>query len=480
LVLCGFSHLSLGRGAAKLLVWVCILSDKKEAFDPPSWCDFFTKKTHTKDGHRMDQKTSLYVPACLRSFQGFNTIDIKEFIADQEMILVLEKSVDRVHLCGCCGAKQGAYHSQYKVTARHMRMMGWFVSVQFFREKRWCKTCRGNTSEFIDFLCPTSTHITLELAWWINRLSEISSVLQVSELESVDKMACYKVDHHILTRLLQGYKIPGVKRISVDEVYARGPKQQKIGETRDDLFVTVIVDQRTHKVIWVSQSRRKEALDAFFELIGPEACKEIEVVATDQHEGYAASVRQYCPSAALVWDRFHLVQKFNEALNEERKKELANIDPEGQMGDLMNGKYRYVFLTKAGNRGKLDKKHIDQVMKLNERMAKLELIKEHFHKMYNAPDVATAQVIFSECYEWSMQINANFIVDWIRGVFDEQRFWNFWIYRLTTGVSEGINRAIKGLKWQAYGYKNMAYFALKILQKCGYLNHRFYLAAIAH
>ncbi|MGZ3772354.1 MAG: transposase [Pseudobdellovibrionaceae bacterium] len=30
-------------------------------------------------------------------------------------------------------------------------------------------------------------------------------------------------------------------------------------------------------------------------------------------------------------------------------------------------------------------------------------------------------------------------------------------------VVEGINRAIKGLKWQAYGYKDMAYFALKIL-----------------
>jgi hypothetical protein len=39
-------------------------------------------------------------------------------------------------------------------------------------------------------------------------------------------------------------------------------------------------------------------------------------------------------------------------------------------------------------------------------------------------------------------------------------------------TSETINRAIKGLKWQAYGYKNTAYFALKIMQKCGYLNHR--------
>lgn len=35
------------------------------------------------------------------------------------------------------------------------------------------------------------------------------------------------------------------------------------------------------------------------------------------------------------------------------------------------------------------------------------------------------------------------------------------------------NRAIKRLKWQAYGNKNMAYFALKIMQKIGYLNHKY-------
>lgn len=74
----------------------------------------------------------------------------------------------------------------------------------------------------------------------------------------------------------------------------------------------MVVDINTHKVIWVSGSRRKEALDEFFKIIGPENCKKIEVVATDQHTAYAASVEEYCPQATLVWDRFHLVQKFND------------------------------------------------------------------------------------------------------------------------------------------------------------------------
>jgi len=427
----------------------------------------------------MDAKASIYIPYAFRSFQGFSVIDIKESVISKEMHLVLEKVEGKVHLCACCGGKLGAQEGRYWVNARHLRCFGWKVTVGFWREKRHCPTCKKVRSEWIEWLCPTSPHMTLELAWWVNRLSEATSILAVTRLESVEKMAAYKVDHYILSRMLQGYEIPKVSRISVDEVYARSRKQMKDDETRDDLFMTVVVDQATRKVIWVSQSRRKEALDMFFELLGPEACKDIQVVATDQHDAYAASVKQYCPQAIVVWDRFHLVQKFNEALNDERKAELERIDPEGEMGDLMNGKYRYIYLTKAENRSKKDQLHIDQVMKLNERMAKLELIKENFHKIFEIADVGLAQIKLGECYQWAMQINANCIVEWIRKIMGEDRFWNFWIYRVTTGISEGINRAIKGLKWQAYGYKNMAYFALKIMQKCGYLNHRFYFTKLA-
>ena len=427
----------------------------------------------------MEAKARIYVPQAFRNFQGFSVKDIKESRASKTMEIVLHKVDDKVHLCNCCGGILGAQVGRYWVRARHLRCFNWTVTVGFWREKRECSTCKKVRSEMIEWICPTSPHMTLELAWWINKLSEVTSVMSVSRLESVDKMSCYKVDHYVLQRMLQGYEIPKVTKISVDEVYARTKKQLKENENRDDLFLTVVVDQSTHKVIWVSQSRRKEALDHFFELLGEEACKQIEIVTTDQHDGYGASVEEYCPQATIVWDRFHIVQKFNDALNEERRSELERLDPEGKMGDLMNGKYRYVFLTKASKRSKLDQKHIDHVMELNSRMAKLEIIKEHFHQMFEARDVMEAQEMLGHCYEWAVQIKAIHLMSWIWNIMDQERFWNYWKCRLTSGVSEGINRAIKGLKWQAYGYKNMAYFALKIMQKCGYLNHRFFFTKFA-
>ncbi len=424
----------------------------------------------------MDAKVSVYVPVVFRSFQGFSVNDIKEYRSRQHMEIELIKVEDKVHLCSHCGERLGAMHDRYRVNARHLRVMGWTVTVCFFREKRWCEKCKKIRSELIEWICPTSPHMTVELAFWINRLSEITTIMQVSLLESIDKMSAYRVDKYILMRLLQGYKIPKLTHIAVDEVYARGPKQLKDGETRDDLFFTVIVDIKTRKVIWVSQSRRKEALDEFFKLIGPDECQQIQVVATDQHDGYSASVKEYCPNAVVVWDRFHLVQKFNEALNEERKDELNNIDPEGEMQDLMNGKYRYIFLTKAGKRNATDQRHIATVTRLNKKMAMLEIIKEHFHQVFYAPTVLDAQVMLAEVYQWCLDAKAHHIFKWLLSILKDNRFWNYFEHRYTTGVCEGINRAIKGLKWQAYGYKDMLYFRLKIMQKVGYLSYRYFLA----
>jgi transposase len=425
----------------------------------------------------MGTKAKVYLPAVFRTFQGFDVVDLKESRLTRSIEIVLEKNEDRVHLCARCGAQLGDQHDRWRVRARHLRLMGWDVSVVFYREKRFCPGCKKVRSERIEWICDTSPHITLDLAWWLSRLSEETSVLAVSRLESVDKEACYRVDKFILMRLLQGYAIPEVTRISVDEVYARSPRQLKEDEDRDDLFLTVIVDMKTRKVIWVSESRKKAALDDFFALIGAQARAKIEVVATDSHEGYSASVRENCPQATIVFDRFHIVQTFNEQLNEERKSELARLDDLGrpeELGDLMNGKYRYVFLTKDRNRNELDRRHIDEVSRLNAMISKLEIIKEHFHKMFDCHDKGEAQTMMEQCWVWAGQCGANNLALWLEKMLDEERLWNYFTYKVTTGISEGINRVIKGLKWQAYGYKDMLYFRLKIMQKAGYLNSRFH------
>ncbi|MBI2604687.1 MAG: transposase [Deltaproteobacteria bacterium] len=37
----------------------------------------------------------------------------------------------------------------------------------------------------------------------------------------------------------------------------------------------------------------------------------------------------------------------------------------------------------------------------------------------------------------------------------------------------GVNNVIKALKRRSFGFRNMEYFKLKIMQVCGYLNSRY-------
>lgn len=423
----------------------------------------------------MNTESSVLIPRFLDVFQGFFVKDIKEFISDQRIEIHLERERGTEALCSCCGERLGHYHDRYFRKVQHLKLFNFNVSIHFFTEKRHCEYCKKVRSEWISWICPTSPHLTLDLAWCINRLSEIATVRQVAILKSVDKMTCYRIDKYILQRLLQGYKIPKITHIAVDEVYARGPKQQREDETRDDLFFTVIVDIRTHRVIWISQSRRKEALDTFFELIGPEACDQIKVVATDQHEGYGASVREHCKQAKLVWDRFHLVQKFTELINEERKSEAERVKGREHYRGLLNAKHKWIFLKRASKRTPSEVEHINEVMWLNDKIAKLELIKERYYEIFDAKDQDEASLILNDVYQWSCQVQAWEIVKYLDELRDSQEFWNYFQHRYTTGVVEGINRGIKTLKWVAYGYKDMAYFALKIMQKFGYLNHKYAL-----
>ena len=40
-------------------------------------------------------------------------------------------------------------------------------------------------------------------------------------------------------------------------------------------------------------------------------------------------------------------------------------------------------------------------------------------------------------------------------------------------LAEGVNNVIKSFKRRSFGFRNMDYFRLKIMQVCSYLNSRF-------
>src|SRR5262245_56417875 len=120
----------------------------------------------------MEAKPEIYHPQVFRNFQGFRVRDLKEWRDDRRMEIILERIEAKEQFCSRCNCQLGAYKDQYRVKAKHLQMMGWQVEVVFFREQRYCPTCKKYRSEKIDFICDTTPHVTKEMAFWISRLTE--------------------------------------------------------------------------------------------------------------------------------------------------------------------------------------------------------------------------------------------------------------------------------------------------------------------
>lgn len=413
------------------------------------------------------------IPRFANNFEGYEVIDMKEFLARGEIELHLERKSDKSWKCFRCDSELGRERGRYRIKLEAMPIMGFRTYVYLWRHKGQCPKCKKARTEAVDFVAKETPHLTQEYAWWIGRICEIAPVSRVGELVGQDETTTWRIDYRRMQRMLAYYTIPEVTRISVDEVYAR-KKSKYEKENRNDKFFTVVTDLKTHRVIWVSESRSQKGLDQFFLLIGKEACEKIELVAMDQHEDYAASVREHCKKATIVWDRFHLMQNFEEAVNEVRKDLHLEQQGGSEMRRLTRGKYRYLFLKKELRRTEEEKSHIDGVLKENERFAKLEIIKERMLTFFDEPSEASAKTIFEEMGDWIWQERFEPLMRWYNNF---EKGWetvkNYFVHRVTSALSEGMNNVIKAIKRRAYGYRNMHYFRLKIMQVCGYLNSRY-------
>jgi transposase len=353
-------------------------------------------------------------------------------------------------------------------------IMGFRLFIVLWRRKGHCDECRKARSEAIEFVSPESPHLMRDYAEWIGRLFEIASVSRVAELLGQDETTMWRLDFNRLSRMLFEYQIPKVRRISVDEVYAY--KKARNQENRDQRFFTVITDLETRRVLWVADGRTEAALSEFFKLIGQAACRRIEVVAADQHDDYARAIRRYCPKATLVWDRFHVMQNFEKVLNEERKRIHEKFRKHNPKKELTRGRYRFLFLKKESRRTLHEQTHINEAIHNNKSLFRLELIKERMLGFFDQPDEYQARLAFHDVGQWILQGKFPFLKRWW---FSMNENWaqlaNYFKYRVTSALSEGVNNVIKTLKRRAYGYKNMEYFKLKIMQVCGFLNSRYLL-----
>jgi transposase len=176
-------------------------------------------------------------------------------------------------------------------------------------------------------------------------------------------------------------------------------------------------------------------------------------------EPFRLSIEQWAPQCSIVYDKFHIIQHANDAVDEVRRAEFFRKG--SKMRDLIKGK-KWLLLSRWKNLEPKQRGVLKRLFQLNRRVFKAYLLKESLERLWDY------------CYEGAM---LNYLKKWI-----EQLRWqrlpsfqkfaetllkhldgilNYCRTKVRFGVVEAINGNIRMLINRGRGYKNMRYLLLK-------------------
>lgn len=311
--------------------------------------------------------------------------------------------------------------------------------------------------------------VTKRFAKRVNRLTAITTNQEAGWFLGLDDERIYRIDKEILEEQYNQKLVlpPAVLNLSVDEVSYK----------KYHRYLTNVVDTDEKAVIWNDRGRKMEVLDRYYKAIGEDSCKAIESVALDGARTYISSTARYAVNATIVYDKFHVIQKLNWAVDMVRKQELrkARKDDDKELVELINCRQRFILLKKKSKLTQKQSDYLQKLCQINEPIYKAMLLKESFLGVYDYDNPEEAKDYLKDWIEDALNSSLIMFKKIAESFRDKlQYIINWFKKKISSAISEGINNKIKRLKRMAYGYKDVEYFRLKIHQHCGLLNPRRY------
>jgi transposase len=281
------------------------------------------------------------------------------------------------------------------------------------------------------------------------------TISDVSNITGLDWKTVKDIDKYYIKKRLVGIETLTPRKLGIDEVaYEKGHK-----------YLTIVRDLDLNQVIWIGVDRKRETLDSFFIILGKEKQRLITVVVMDMWDPYIASIKEYCPMADIVFDKFHIIKKVNEAVDTIRKQEFAKAAEEER---IQMKRKRFIILKRGKNLTEEQQEKLQDIMENNEQLYKAYLLKEQISDIFD-----------EECYpaamqrieRWKDNVNESELPQLKTVLKTFKRYGygisNYFIHRLTNAGSEGFNTKINIIRRKAYGFWDLDYFMLKIYQACG-------------
>ena len=251
-----------------------------------------------------------------------------------------------------------------------------------------------------------------------------------------------------------------LKRIGVDEKSAR----------KGHDYMTLVCDLDRGTVEHISDDRTRESLDAFFETQPVERLQAIEAVSMDMWAPYVQSVAASLPEgqSKIVFDRFHIMQHMNEAVDKVRRQEHRLLMEWGDT-TLLRSKYLWLY-----GRENVPDKHLERFADLRRcslRTGRAWTIKEELRLLWDCASQEAARTFHKRWSAWALRCRLAPVAKVARMVKSHlPNVLSYFTHPITNAMAEGINSVVQTIKKSARGFRNRNNFKTAIFFHCGGLN----------
>jgi transposase len=258
------------------------------------------------------------------------------------------------------------------------------------------------------------------------------------------------IDQRYLERWAKSRKKPVLRQMGVDEIY--------LGKTQK--FLTVVSNLESGEPLWFGKDRKEETLDEFFgeELTAMQRGR-ITAACVDMWEPFTVSILKWAPQCRIVFDKFHVMQHANKAVDEVRRAEFFRKG--GRMRGLVKGK-RWLLLTRWVNLDAKKRQLLNELFRLNRKMMKAYLLKESLDRLWTYRYEGAA---LRYLHQWIDQLRWQRLEPFKKLaemlLRHQEGLLNYCRVPVRFGVVEAVNSNIKALLRRGRGYKNLRYLLLK-------------------
>lgn len=371
--------------------------------------------------------------------------------------------------CSGCGQPGPGYDRLLERRFEFIPLWGIAIFFLYALRRVDCKRC-GVRVEKVPWVQGKETLCT-SYQWFLAQWAKKLSWTQVAEAFCTSWESVYKSVQMAVYWGLSHRQLDAVEAIGVDE----------ISWHKNHKYLTLVYDIGigSKRLLYVARDRTEESLRGFFEQLGEVTSKKLRYVCSDMWAPYLKVIAEKAAQAVNILDRFHIMKKFNEAIDQVRRDEARRMKQEGSEPLLVHA--RWCLLKRTENLTERQASKLKELLRYNLRSVRAYLLREEFQRFWQYVRPSCAGRFLDQWCKVAMRSRLEPIKK-VVGTLRSHRalILNWFAARgtMSSGTVEGLNHKAKVVFRNAYGYRHYNTVEIALYHTLGALpepefTHRF-------